>query len=141
MFTLFNSNTQIYYIVDTKNMLNNTFKFEYFNNNMTVAEINNARKTLCAKRDVSIISTFEQLSTKAIHIPEQDYESFSKITDRELNLSDIFDKKLSINVNERHHLNYLKDLKEVAKNIFKDLLQLALNHLILYLFLGYHQIF
>ena len=119
MFTLFNSNTQIYYIVDTKNMLNNTFKFEYFNNNMTVAEINNARRTLCAKRDVSIISTFEQLSTKAIHITEQDYESFSKITDRELNLSDIFDKKLSINVNERLSSQLSKRPKKGGKKLFK----------------------
>ena len=96
IFSLFNSNAQIYYIVDTETKLNRTFTFEKLKKTITANEINHMTYHECINITETIISKFEQLSTKAIHTFQEDYEPFSKITDRYISLSDIYNKKLSL---------------------------------------------
>jgi hypothetical protein len=96
MFSLFNSDAQIFYIVDTNNSLNNVFNFKHFNNKMTIEEIKIIKEKFCINIMPYKISQFKQLSTKAIHIVQEDYDPFSKITDKSISLSQICNKKLSI---------------------------------------------
>jgi hypothetical protein len=115
IYTLFNTNTQIYYIKDTGETLNKTFNFSHFKNNMNVEEINYKLINTCIDKTPSIkIYTLEILPTKAIihnHQLEEDYEPFSTIKDKHMSLSSIFNKKLSLINDERKSSQLSKKIK------------------------------
>jgi hypothetical protein len=115
IFSLFNSNVQIYYIVDTENILNRTFTFEKLRKNITIEEINHMRDRFCIDSTATIISKIEQLSTKAIHTFQEDYEPFSKITNRYISLSDIYNKKLNLYNDSKVSLQSAKTSKKPRK--------------------------
>ena len=95
MFSLFNSNAQIYYIIRTEEILNKVAKFENYTNNMTLQEFRANNNVWCKNNsDAQYISKLTITSTINIPLAQERYEHFSTINDNGIAISTIFNKKL-----------------------------------------------
>lgn len=101
IYTLFNDNVQIYYIVDSGIELTKTYNFEYFNNNMTTEETSSLLSTYCINKDPPIkIFTFQKLSTIRNISPQIEDKYFSSIK-KTTSISSMFNKKLKLDFSDQ----------------------------------------
>ena len=100
IYTLFNDNIQIYYIIDSGIELNKTYNFEYYKNDMTTEETFSILRSSCINKNPPIkIFTLQKLSTKRNISPKIEDKYFSSIK-KTTSISTMFNKKLKLDFSD-----------------------------------------